>query len=353
MQRRRLITPADIVPLGPRLNCIGVFNPGAAAFGDDRIALMTRIAVELQGDDSQEVLLPRWQSRQVTGESRYSAEIDVLDQRIVRDRISGTCRLTSVSYLQTVWIDAASDDLDKWTWHWGSSVVPTVPLEEYGLEDPRITRIDDTFYVTCVAVSSHGVCTCLISTQDFESFTRHGTIFCPENKDVVLFPERIEGDYFALHRPTMSVPFCRPEMWLARSPDLLHWGAHAPLAAGISPWELIKVGGGTPPLRLEDGWLTLYHGNSPSGRFGERVGSYDGGALLLDATNPARILARSREPLLQAAEPWEVEGFVPRVIFPTGLVRRGEWLFVFYGAADTSVGVIRISLREVRQNLEG
>ena len=85
-------------------------------------------------------------------------------------------------------------------------------FEEYGVEDPRITLIGDTYYITYVAVSRHGVSTALASTRDFKSFSRHGIIFCPENKDVMLFPEMIEGSYYALHRPNGATAFTKPEM---------------------------------------------------------------------------------------------------------------------------------------------
>ena len=97
-------------------------------------------------------------------------------------------------------------------------------MEEFGLEDPRITQIGDRFYITYVAVSRHGPATALASTTDFKTIERHGIIFCTENKDVVLLPERIGGEYVAIHRPVGDMPFSRPEMWTARSPDLIHWG---------------------------------------------------------------------------------------------------------------------------------
>ena len=171
--------------------------------------------------------------------------------------------------------------------------LPDSELEEFGVEDPRITALDDRFVFTYVAVSRHGAATALASTADFRHFDRHGVIFCPENKDVVLFPERIDGEYFALHRPNAATPFCRPEMWLARSPDLIHWGKHVCLHGGGAEWETGRVGAGTPPVRVADGWLEIYHGNRQPTRPGE-VGVYSTGALLLDANNPARVLAARR-----------------------------------------------------------
>src|SRR5262249_54305875 len=87
----------------------------------------------------------------------------------------------------------------------------------------------------------------LASTADFRTFERHGVVFCPENKDVVLFPETISGAYAALHRPVCGTPFTRPEIWVARSPDLIHWGAHAPLAVPGGEWQSARVGATAGP----------------------------------------------------------------------------------------------------------
>ena len=120
----------------------------------------------------------------------------------------------------------------------------------------------------------------MASTADFESFTRHGIIFCPENKEVVLFPQRVNNEYFALHRPVGITPFSAPEMWIARSPDLLHWGGHQYLFGGQGDWASGRVGAGTPPIAVRDGWLEILHGNQRPTRPGE-VGAYFGAALLL------------------------------------------------------------------------
>src|SRR5439155_20611952 len=113
---------------------------------------------------------------------------------------------------------------------------PGTPLEEFGVEDARITWLDGRYRITYVAVSRHGAATALASTADFLTFERHGIVFCPENKDVVLFPERIDDEYGALPRPNPATPFCRPGMWVARSTDLIHWGRHDVLHTGAGSW---------------------------------------------------------------------------------------------------------------------
>jgi len=162
---------------------------------------------------------------------------------------------------------------------------------------------------------------------------------------VVLFPEKIGGAFAALHRPVCGTPFTRPEMWVARSPDLIHWGAHAPLVVPGGEWQSGRVGAGTPPLRVADGWLEIYHGNQQPTGPGE-VGTYYGGALLLNPDDPARVLRRTPEPFFRPEAEFEVRGFVPNVVFPTGLVR-DDSLLLYYGAADTFTAVAEFSEREL------
>ena len=211
---------------------------------------------------------------------------------------------------------------------------PKLTLEEFGVEDPRITALDGRFFFTYVAVSRHGAATALASTTDFRQFERHGIIFCPENKDVVLFPERIDGQYVALHRPNAATPFCRPEMWVARSPDLIHWGRHECLHGGGAEWETGRVGAGTPPVRVDSGWLEIYHGNRQPTRPGE-VGTYATGVLLLDPNDPARVLRRTATSIFEPTADFERHGFVPDVVFPTGIVEAGPSYLIYYGAADS------------------
>lgn len=235
---------------------------------------------------------------------------------------------------------------------WGAAcLVPQSLWEEYGIEDPRITRLEDRYWITYVAVSRYGVATALASTRDFESFERHGIIFAPENKDVVLLPERVERRFVAIHRPAPATPLGPPGMWLAFSADLTHCGGHQPLVWPLSQWESARTGAGPPPLRTGEGWLLVNHGVAP-GQSPEAVGQYQAGALILATDNPARIVRQSRGPILAPQSEEEERGFVPGVVFPTGLVNRGETLLVYYGAADTCTAVVECSRRDLEAALE-
>ena len=335
-----LLGPEDLTPSADDLAVIGAFNPGAIEV-DDGVVLLVRVAQRPRERRTGFTPLPRWECGNVVVDWVADAELEALDSRVVRLRSDKLLRLTFTSYLQVLRSrDGRSIESE------GVRLLPEGDCEEFGVEDPRITRIDDRFYITYVCVSRHGAATALASTDDFVSFQRHGVIFCPENKDVVLFPKQIEGRYAALHRPTTAHAFCTPEMWLARSPDLAHWGNHQPLAGGSADWESDRVGAGPPPIHTDHGWLEIYHASRRSNVAGQ-VGTYSAGAILLDLQDPSRVIARSAEPILLPTADFEQQGFVPNVVFPTGVVQRGNMLQIFYGAADTHTGVVELSLAEL------
>jgi len=336
-----LLHPSDLRASHEDLEVIGVFNPGVIAV-EDGVVLLVRVAERPRERRAGFMGLPRWDPESgLTIDWVPEEEVEPIDPRVIRLKRNGLIRLTSISHLRIVWsrdgrsIDSVTDLRFK----------PETAYEEYGVEDPRITRIGDRFYFTYVAVSRHGAATALASTTDFQTFQRHGIIFCPENKDVVLFPEKIGGEYVALHRPSGAVAFTMPEMWLARSPDLIHWGSHEHFLGGVSSWEVSRIGAGPPPIRTPEGWLVIYHGSREPAH--GAVGVYSAGALLLDSQDPRRILRRAREPILVPQSDFERHGFIPDVVFPTGVVESGETLLVYYGAADTVTAVVEFSQKDL------
>jgi predicted GH43/DUF377 family glycosyl hydrolase len=223
--------PGDLRASRDDLEIIGTFNPGAIAIGDEVIVLV-RVAERLRERRAGHTALPRWQSGAgLNVDWIANEEFDLLDARVVRRKRDGLVRLTSVSHLRILRsCDGRSIDREG-----AARFEPQSEFEEFGIEDPRITRIGDTYWFTYVAVSRHGPATALASTKDFATFTRHGVIFPIENKDVVLFPETIDGEYVALHRPVGGTPFTQPEIWLARSSDMVHWGRHMRSCLGVIP----------------------------------------------------------------------------------------------------------------------
>jgi len=326
---------------------IGTFNPAAVDF-EDEVALLIRVVERPIETRTGYVALPYWDHLQgaIAVEWQSLDEVELLDPRIVRIKATGHIRLTFISYL----LPAFSRDGISIERAGECPLLPATRYETFGIEDARLAKLNGRYYLTYVAVSRHGIATALASTADFQSFERHGIIFCPENKDVILFPEKIGDDYVAFHRPNPNAHFSPPEMWLARSRDLIHWGRHERLLGGEAAWASVKVGGGTPPIRTARGWLSLYHGHiapSDAERRVGGIGQYAAAAMLLDLNDPTRIVGLSPHPVMRAEAEFETSGYLPNIVFPTAMVRRGSDVDVYYGAADANTGVARYALDEL------
>mgnify|MGYP001183201499 CR=1 FL=1 len=228
--------------------------------------------------------------------------------------------------------------------------LPEWRYEQWGCEDARVTRLEEEkcWYITYTAYSQFGAAVGLARSCDLRSVERLGLIFSPNNKDACLFPRKFDGHWATLHRPDAGGGI--ENIWTASSPDLVHWGnPHCVLSEGPGPsWDNVKVGAGPPPILTDRGWLLLYHGvKMYAGQMAYRVG-----AALLDRDHPHRILARSQRCLFKATELYEQSGLVPNVVFPTGLLLRGEELWMYYGAADTVVCLATVRLRDLLDILE-
>jgi predicted GH43/DUF377 family glycosyl hydrolase len=342
-----LVKPCDVTPQFAGFEVIGTFNPAAIDFGDE-VALLVRVVERPTEIREGYIALPYWnlERSRIAIEWRAIDEVELIDPRIVRVKQNGHIRLTFISWL----LPAFSRDGTTIERFGERPMVPQTRYETFGIEDARLTRLDGRYYFTYVAVSGHGIVTALASTDDFQSFERHGIIFCPENKDVLLFPEKIGGDYAALHRPNPNAHFSSPEIWLARSRDLIDWGRHQRLLGGEAKWATVKVGGGTPPIRTDRGWLSLYHGHIAPSRAEQQaggIGQYVAAAMLQDLKDPSRIIGLSPEPIMHAEAEFERTGYLPNIVFPTAMLRRGNEVDVYYGAADTVTGVVRYALDDL------
>ena len=293
-----IITPADA---GPKINAI--FNPAATAF------------------DGETLLLAR-----------------------VEDR-SGMSNLV---------VARSSDGLTDWTVESdrGIHADPRRFEERWGVEDPRITRIDGLYYVVYTGYSEGGPLVCLATTTDFETFERHGVLMPPEDKDAALFPIRFGDRWALIHRPLPTTLGISAHMWISWSPDLRYWGDSQILlhARAGGMWDANKVGLGPPPLQTDEGWLICYHGvrNTASGSI------YRAGLALLDIADPCTVLGRTGEWVLGPKEPFERGGDVPGVVFPTGWILGddGDTVRLYYGAADTVIGAATASLRSLLRLVE-
>lgn len=204
-------------------------------------------------------------------------------------------------------------------------------VEDCSIEDPRITQLDGSFYITYVGFSAYDCISLLARTDDFKSFERVSILSLPENKDVVLFPEKIGGRYAKLDRP-MTQTSQRGDMWISFSPDLVHWGdPHPVMTPRLRKWDCQKIGPGSPPIKTPQGWLVIYHGVRQTS-----AGSiYRLGAVLLDLEQPWRVVGRSDQAILSPIAPEDYQGNVSNVVFTCGAIveETGE-LKVYYGAAD-------------------
>jgi beta-1,4-mannooligosaccharide/beta-1,4-mannosyl-N-acetylglucosamine phosphorylase len=206
--------------------------------------------------------------------------------------------------------------------------------EHKGIEDCRITRLEDTYYIIYTAASDYGARLALAKTEDFRSFERIALISEPDNKDGALFPRKIKGRYARLDRPMAGDT---GNIWLSYSDDLVHWGSSCVVMAVRGDcWDSWRVGASAPPIETEFGWLEIYHGVKMTS--GGPI--YRLGAATLDFNEPCKVLCRSAIPILSPREYYERIGDVNNVVFSCGAIMEpdGE-IKIYYGAADTSICV--------------
>jgi predicted GH43/DUF377 family glycosyl hydrolase len=229
---------------------------------------------------------------------------------------------------------------------------PSAEWEEFGCEDPRITPISGSFFVTYTAFSRQGTRLALASTKDFMSFEKHGLVGPDlDDKDFVLFPEKVNGKLAMLHRLDSKIQIAYFDNLDALTDSQEFWSkyvTHVNAFEVISPkyhWEEWKVGIGPPPIRTDRGWLVFYHGVNV-----QRI--YRVGAALLDLDDPTKTLARSSEPILEPEMDFEKRGIVPNVVFPSGGVILNGDLLVYYGGADRITCVTKTPTDDFLDELE-
>lgn len=381
-----ILTAADVSPSLPGLEVVSVFNAAAARLGDEVVLLLRvgerprlgaappagALTLDLTGQEpALQPLAPGYRGEDLVSvafldtESRPSrvvevflprnlAGLDLSDPRSIRYQTATggfsaaaddfNDLLTQMSHLRV----ARSRDGVHFQVDDTPSIAPENRFEEYGCEDPRATLIDGVWHITYVSVSRIGITTSRITTTDFRSFERHGVMFLPDHKDVVIFPGRPGGRYAALTRP-MPQSFGRVlGIWIAFSNDLVHWGDHRPLALPRpGMWDGLRTGASAVPFRVDEGWLEIYHGV-------DRDTRYAMGGLLLDADDPSRVIARSPEPILVPTEPYERSGLFNDTVFSCGHVAldpEGETIRLYYGAADSCMAAADLSVREILEQM--
>lgn len=205
--------------------------------------------------------------------------------------------------------------------------------EEYGVEDPRITCLDDAYYIVYTAHSRHGFRLALAKTNDFKTIERIALISEPDNKSAALFPKKINGRYVRLERPSAGA-----NIWISYSEDLIYWGCSKVILTtrGGGFWDANRVGCAVPPIEVAQGWLVIYYGENltPAGPI------FRLGAALLDKNAPSVLLGRSDAPILSPREYYERVGDTNNLVFSCGaVVEDNNEVKLYYGAANTVICV--------------
>lgn len=334
LQENPLLTPEDLQPTREGLEVLCTLNPAAVRFGEETLLLVRvgeRVAPEA---DSVAYLYYVDGDLKIGRYRKGDPDLESPDDRGWYYR--GKMVLSSMSHLRI----ARSRDGVNFTFDAEPAIYPATAYEAYGCEDPRITKLGETYYITYTAVSERGVTVAMASTTDFETFERHGVIFPPYQKDVAIFPEQVGGMYVCRHRPYKS-EFNDACIWTAYSPDLHCWGHHEQTFAPVpGTWCANRVGGGAPPIRTDAGWLEIIHGADADGR-------YSLVAMLSDLDQPQRVISVGQTPVLEPQADYEMQGIYGNCVFTNGQVVEDGGVTVYYGAADRIVGGARAGVEQL------
>lgn len=360
-----ILDPRDIDlsrgPLAGHLDvetyCLGAFNPGLTRLPNGRLLMMVRVAEALRTPIvDQHIHAIRWDAGRYVLDRWPLEMVDTADPRAFAMRSGGwkVIGLTSLSWLLPVELDADGKNVEAI--HYERAIGPRAPYQCYGVEDPRISRVDGRWLMTTCSVSPERQCTTLYSSGDAHEWLLEGIVLDHQNKDMLIFEDRIGANYWAQTRPLGDLYFAYPpgSEWragpsinLATSPDALHW---KPLERpGIRPHAATlataRMGGGSPPVMTDRGWLTLWHGVEPSGV----VGIYRTYWSLLDPRDPSQTVATSDTPVLEPA-PHLTEAikdlvYLDNVVFTTGIADGGDHFVVASGEADLACRITHIPKR--------
>ncbi|GHN02652.1 glycosidase [Cytophagales bacterium WSM2-2] len=340
LDQNPLLRPKDITPSSSSMKIECLLNPGVFKF-DNKIWLLLRVAERPEQSENR-VSFPLYNEKgeiEILSFDKSDPHLDFTDPRVIQYK--GRDYLTTLSHLRLV---CSEDGKNFYEPEGYSPIFGSNKLESYGIEDCRVIEIDGVYNLTYTMVSHLGVGVGLIRTKDWKNFDRPGMIFPPHNKDCAIFGEKVNGKYYALHRPS-SPQLGGNYIWLAESPDLLHWGNHQCLATTRQGmWDSARIGAGAAPIRTEKGWLEIYHGANEKSR-------YCLGALLLDLKDPSCVIARSEQPIMEPTADYEQVGFFGNVVFTNGHYVEGDTLHLYYGASDEVICGAEFSINEILNTL--
>ena len=321
-----------------KIECL--LNPGVFSF-ENKTWLLLRVAErpdQIEGEVSFPVL--KDESIEIMRFRKDDPDLDATDPRVINYK--GKDYLTTLSHLRLV----CSEDGIRFNEPDGyAPIFGKGPQESFGIEDCRVATMEDGYHLSYTKVAPEGVGVGYIYTKNWKEFERRGMIFPPHNKDCAIFGEKINGSYYALHRPS-SPELGGNYMWIARSPDLLHWGNHQCIATTREKhFDSARLGAGAAPIKTNKGWLEIYHGAD----FNHR---YCLGALLLDNNDPSKVLARSEQPIMEPTAVYEKTGFFGNVVFTNGQLVNGDKVTIYYGASDEVICMAEFSISEILTSLK-
>jgi predicted GH43/DUF377 family glycosyl hydrolase len=332
-----LLFPSEIVPSHEGLQVICLLNPGVFQF-EGKIWMIVRVAERpAQKDNIVSFPILTETGIKIIEIAANDPEMVAKDARVIKYK--EVDYLTTLSHLRLV----CSDDGRKFYEPGGYPLlIGEGYLESFGIEDCRVTYIKDTYYLTYTAVSPNGVGVGLRTTSDWKNFQSYGMMLPPHNKDCAIFEEKINGIFYALHR-TSSVEIGGNFIWLASSPDGIHWGNHqCILQTRKHFWDNVRIGAGASPIKTEKGWLAIYHGANENHQ-------YCLGAFLMDLENPSKVIARTDESIMRPTENYELTGFFGNVVFTNGHIVNSDrdTVTIYYGASDEFVCGAEFSIKEI------
>jgi len=330
-----ILSPKNLKPSQEGLEIACLLNPGAFVF-DHKTWLLIRTAerpVQIEGILSFPIL--KNGAIEIIKIETNDPDLIATDSRVITYKNADY--LTTLSHLRLV----CSDDGSHFYEPEGYPILyGEGENETYGIEDCRVALIDGLYYLTYTAVSEHGVGVGMRTTKDWKNFEKKGMIMPPHNKDCAIFEEKIGDKFYALHRPS-SVALGGNYIWLAESPDGVHWGEHRCLIkTRKNNWDSKRVGAGAAPIKTEQGWLEIYHGANDENQ-------YYLGAFLMDLNDPSKVIAQSHDPIMAPLAAYERHGFFGEVVFTNGHIVKGDELIVYYGAADEFVCGARFSIKQI------
>lgn len=336
-----ILTTKDIIPSQAGLMVECVLNPGVFQF-EGKTWLLLRVAerpVQKEGMISFPVLREDG-SMEILEFEKNDPHLNLSDARMVgyKDKTY----LSTISHLRLVCSDDGIHFYEPQDFP--TKIFGQGPLETFGIEDSRVGLLEGTYHLTYTQVSENGVGVGFMHTRDWKNFSREGMIIPPHNKDCALFEEKIGGKYYCLHRPS-GIALGGNFIWIASSPDLLHWGRHrCVLRTREGRWDSARVGAGASPIKTKKGWLEIYHGADEHNR-------YCLGAVLLDLNDPSRVLARSQDPIFEPVADYERTGFFGNVVFSNGHLVNGDEITMYYGASDEVICGATLSIEDILSDI--